>query len=171
MPFQNVSRCCKKKLLIKILRAYTNYGNSPDFSIPPTRIAPAPRIDTKRKKLTQETLSDKSCQQSTVYNTIANEATNSTSTIHQDIITFDEIIEYSNESIFHGLLNPQPESTLKLHSTSTLASLCDVKALTPLVIQDTSRILDEATRSRCVLELSDPNTFLTDITINAFCVS
>ena len=101
MPFQNVSQCCKKKLLIKILRAYTNYGHSPDFSIPPTRIAPAPRIDTKRKKFTQETLSDKSCQQSTVYNTIGNETTNSTSTIHQDIvITFDEIIEDSNESIF-----------------------------------------------------------------------
>ena len=81
-------------------------------------------------------------------------------------------MEDSNKSIFHELLNPQPESTLKFYSGSTsLACLCGAKVLAPLAIQDTSLILDEATRSRCILELSDPNTFLTDVSMNAFCAS
>ena len=55
----------------------------------------------------------------------------------------------------------------------SLALLSHAKVLKPLPTATVSitRVLGEKVRSHCILALSDENTFLTDITINAFCVS
>ena len=80
----------------------------------------------------------------------------------------DANMNESNDSIFPGLQILQPESTSKPQPDHvSLAQLSNSKVLKPLPVTIT-RVLDEKIRSRCLLELSDENTFLTDITINAF---
>ena len=88
-----------------------------------------------------------------------------------EINSLDEVSE-SSASLFPEFSHQQPESTstlVELQPTYSLAVLAGARKLSPLTT--TIRILDEVTRSRSLHELSNEYTFLTDITINAFCVS
>ena len=93
-----------------------------------------------------------------------------------ELLLSDDVMDDSNDSIFPGLQKSQPESTSTQPTIENtpqipLAQLANAKEIFPLPTVITGQILDEKTRSRCLLELSDENTFLTDISINAFCVS
>ena len=54
--------------------------------------------------------------------------------------------------------------------SESLTNLSGAIPLTPLKVQFI-KILSDNVRDKCLRELSDPNTFLTDVTINAFGVS
>ena len=66
----------------------------------------------------------------------------------------DDVSTSSSDIIFCNTSSKQPESTsVTVNSGATI------------------KILTVTTRDRCLDELSNPNTFLSDITINAFAVS
>ena len=54
--------------------------------------------------------------------------------------------------------------------TESLAELCGARSIQPIPTT-ISTILSEKVRTDCLTELASPNTFLTDVTINSFCVS
>ena len=82
-------------------------------------------------------------------------------------------VDTSSESFFH-LLNKkhsQPDFTYtKPDLTRSLAELSGAKPLYPIATVP-PRIITEKVIASSLAEFADPNIFLTDITINAFCVS
>ena len=99
-------------------------------------------------------------------------------------------IDTSNDSFFPTFPILQPDLTSFTNQKETLAILSNAKPLLPIyqsiciddpevvteIVGDHTRveppkILSEEVRSKCIQELSNPNTFLSDTTINAFSVS
>ena len=81
-------------------------------------------------------------------------------------------LDTSSEPFFPNIKEPndwQPDLTYD-KSELTLAELTGVKPISPIPLT-VSTIISETVRSSCLAELSNPNTFLSDVTINAFCVS
>ena len=89
-------------------------------------------------------------------------------------------VDTSSDSFFHGIepavdfMHPQNNSIVanscqqsNSNKSKSLAVLSNAKPIFPLPIT----ILNEGLREKCLLELSNPHTLLSDITINAFCVS
>ena len=100
-------------------------------------------------------------------------------------------IDTSNDSFFPSDIR-QPDFTSLPDHSATLATLSNAKPILPIyqsisIIEPTveantatiqvnvesppPKILTEQLRVKCIQELSKPNTFLSDTTINAFCVS
>ena len=86
-----------------------------------------------------------------------------THSLKEPISMDDEDVSSSSDVIIFDSSSQQPESTL-------LAILSGVVPLSPLKVLPVT-VLDEKERIQCLKELLNPNTFLSDITINAFSVS
>ena len=110
---------------------------------------------------------------------------------HKSVVIQGEVtdIDTSNDSFFPTIPILQPDLTSFTNQRETLAILSNAKPLLPIYqsiciddpvvvteIGDRAhveppKILTEEVRRKCIQELSNPNTFLSDTTINAFSVS
>ena len=82
----------------------------------------------------------------------------------EDVSTSSDLTPFPNDTV-----QLQPETTYELENIIPLAKLSGAIPLSPLKVE--TRILDESTRTKCLKELDNPRTFLSDITMNAFSVS
>ena len=75
-------------------------------------------------------------------------------------------VNLSRQQPDHSITPSSPQSVLEAPQGS-IAELLRASPLVPLNVSF-MRVLDDKLREDCLKELSDPNTFLTDTTVNAF---
>ena len=165
VPFSSASRKLSKRKLVKILSCYKlNRGSSMPQSPSNSYRCRSPHNETNDNTDVDE----------------VEETTNTDSELPDILLPIPDPILISDESSdslssmfpeLHQLQSPSRSTTLKHTPTMSLAKLANAKEINPLSTTLITTILNENTRSRSLLELSDKNTFLSDISINAFCVS
>ena len=86
-----------------------------------------------------------------------------------------EEVDASSESFFPVVPESQSDTTdinIIPKQTGSLTELSGARPIYPLAtVSPQNQILLENVRASCLAKLADPNIFLTDVTINAFCVS
>ena len=167
VPFSSASRKLSKRKLVKILSSYKlNRGSS---------MLQSPSNSYRCRSPHNETLQ---INDNTDVDEVE-ETTNSDTELPDKLPIPDPIIisDESGNSLssmfseLHQLQSPSRSTTLEPTPTMSLAKLAKAKEINPLSTILITTILNQTTRSRSLLELSDKNTFLSDISINAFCVS
>ena len=150
VPYGNIKRTSKKSLC-KIIQAYLNSDNKGEASPPHRSTRTERQIDNSRHstKLVIDEVSD-------------DQFSNPPMELSD--------IDTSSETFFPEL---QPVSTYTQQDpqipTPSLATLVGAKPIEPIF--EFTPILSHNVRNQSLGELSTKNTFLTDMSLNAFCVS